>query len=160
MSEPVQIQVSTGALKRILEDDPAILLKLQSMACEKIGEEIVRKVKDRTNSDEIDRLVNKVMDTAQADLSSRYRFPPAAKRIVEEIARAEVSREFAATQGRMLSETKTAMAAVTSGFEGRLTAIFEKRRGDFDAWAEKEVRRMAREEFIKTLTAVREGVAL
>lgn len=43
MSEPIQVRVPTDSLRKILQENPPVMLKLESMACEKIAEEIMRK---------------------------------------------------------------------------------------------------------------------
>lgn len=42
--DPIKVSVSTSQLKALLEADPKVYAQLESMACEKIGEEITRKL--------------------------------------------------------------------------------------------------------------------
>src|SRR5258708_5263062 len=61
----VAINVSSDILRKIIEEQPEISLKLATMAHEKIAEEIIRKVKN-TSLDEIEDRVNSNVSRAIA----------------------------------------------------------------------------------------------
>ena len=60
--ESMAVQVSTGALKRLFDETPEVWVKLQSMACEKIAQELVRKVLDKHAAD-IQRAIGRHLPT-------------------------------------------------------------------------------------------------
>ena len=52
----MNITIPTDSLRKLLADHPEVELRLSSMACEKVAEEIKRKVGEKLSKNEVRRL--------------------------------------------------------------------------------------------------------
>jgi len=86
----LQLRVPTESLRKLLQEEPTIWLKLESMATEKIAEEITRKAQSITSPEKMNRLVSEIVDQvrreATSQLGSKIKFPEALSKVVVEIA--------------------------------------------------------------------------
>lgn len=149
----IELLIRTDALRKILNDDPDTRLKLQSMACEKIAEELKRKASNMAISQfepQIQSITNKAIADCNMTLASKYKFPAEAKAIIEELAKENVQTYFKAEIKRWEATINEFFAAkqaeANAQTEAKVMETIEKMRP--------LIRQQAREEFIATLEAV------
>jgi len=150
----MDLMISTDNLRRLLDQEPDVRLKLFAKASEKIAEEIHRKAIKSISDQAIDEMVKRVIKTAEQSLRVSWGFPAEAKKAVEQIASEKLDQE----KERLLREVNSRIEAALKSFSERLDMRFEKKQVEFAAWAEREVRALARDEFVKTLNKVRDDV--
>ena len=146
----IELLIRTDALRKILNDDPDTRLKLQSMACEKIAEELKRKAISQFEP-QIQSIINKAIADCNMTLASKYKFPAEAKAIIEELAKENVQTYFKAEIKRWeatINEFFAAKQAESDRLtEAKVFEAIEKMRP--------AIKQQAREEFIATLEAVK-----
>lgn len=150
---PVEILIRTDALRRILEDDPEVKLRLQNTAIEKIAEELKRKAQNISLAQfelEMQSTIKKSIAEFNKSIVSTYKFPPEAKAIIETLAKEAVQTYFKAEITR---------------WEKSVNEFFAKKQEESDRLTEAKVfeaiekmrpaiKQQAREEFVATLEAV------
>jgi hypothetical protein len=153
MNTPVEVLIRTDSLRKILEDDPQVKLKLQSMAIEKIAEELKRKAQNISLvqfESEMQATIRKCIADFNKSITSAYKFPSEAKAIIEGIAKEAVQTYFKAEIIR---------------WEKAVNEFFAKKQEESDRLTEAKVfetiekmrpmiKQQAREEFVATLEAV------
>lgn len=146
----VAINVSTDILRKIIEEQPEISLKLATMAHEKIAEEIIRKVKN-TSLDEIQDRVNsnvsRAISTATDIYKNQWKFPEEAKTEVRKLAESYVHSYGVNHQNEIRARLDKEIAA-------RIEAAAESLRTRMEA----SIRSIAREEFIKVMQEVKSSI--
>jgi ATP-dependent Lon protease len=151
----IEVLVRTESLKKILDEEPEVKLKLQSMAVEKIAEELLRKAKHTSITQfqtQMENTINKAMAEVNRNLVLKYRFPEEAKAIIREFAKESVEAYWKAELNRfekVASDFFTAKQAESDKqTEIKVLETIEKMRPI--------IRAQAREEFISVLEAARE----
>jgi len=153
---PVEILIRTDALRRILEDDPEVKLRLQNTAIEKIAEELKRKAQNISLAQfelEMQSTIKKSIAEFNKSIVSTYKFPPEAKAIIETLAKEAVQTYFKAEITR---------------WEKSVNEFFAKKQEESDRLTEAKVfeaiekmrpaiKQQAREEFVATLEAVKKS---
>lgn len=146
----VSITVSTDVLRKIIDDQPEVSLKLASFAHEKIAEEILRKVKNTSLEDIQDRVnsnVSRAISSATDVYKNQWTFPEAAKKEVQKMAESYVH-----TYGQRHREE--IRAQIERELAVRIEAAAESLRTRMEA----SIRSIAREEFIKVMQEVKASV--
>lgn len=67
MGEPIKISISKNHLEELLKADPKVFVQLETMACEKIAEEITRKVS--TGAGSISKALKGEFEKSMAELT-------------------------------------------------------------------------------------------
>jgi hypothetical protein len=154
LTPKVEILIRTDSLRKILNEEPEVSLKLQNMAIEKIAEELKRKAVNISLAkfeSEMQATISKAIAECNRNLSSKYKFPPEAKAVVEEIAKAAVTTYFKAEITRWevsVNEFFAAKQAESDKLtEQKVIETMEKMRP--------AIKQQAREEFISVLEAAR-----
>lgn len=149
-SNKLEVLIRTDSLKKILNEEPEVRLKLQSMACEKIAEELKRKVSQMSLEQlqgKLQATVDAAVTEANKNLSSKYKFPPEAKAIIKDLAKEKVEAYFKAEIRRWENSINEFFAAkqVESDrlTEEKVMATIEKMRP--------AIKQQAREEFFAVL---------
>lgn len=153
-NKPLELRVPTASLKTILEQNPDVLLKLESIACEKIAEEIVRKSRTQAvhaYEAKLQEVAMKVTREFSANYSKKHNFPEEARSTVEAIAMDKVKAYFE-IEGRVLSarlkklveEQHAGLAiAIQNTIDAKVQVAFT------------DIKRQARAEFIEVLQAAK-----
>lgn len=162
----LKIMVPTIALARLLESDPQIELELKSMACEKIAQEMARKVVDRDLqgiSTAIRAAVMKELEIQTKGISDKSTLVQkqvdlvrqSVERIIDEVlaSRSEALVERLAKQASAAIEKK--FEALHSGWRDDLVKMMDAR----DAELLSNVKTLARSEFLDVVSGVRNTLA-
>jgi hypothetical protein len=154
MSTQVELLVRTDALRKILEEEPEVKLKLQNMAIEKIAEELKRKAQTISLAQfelEMQSTIRKSIAEFNKSITSTYKFPPEAKAIIESLVKEAVQTYFKAEVTRWEKAVNEFFAAKQAESdrltEAKVFEAIEKMRP--------AIKQQAREEFIATLEAVK-----
>lgn len=78
MSGKIQLSLPTEFLRSLIESNPETVLTLESLAAEKIGEEIMRKVKNlelETIQNRVNQMVSTAIQRAESTFKDKYTFP-------------------------------------------------------------------------------------
>ncbi|MGH6754917.1 MAG: hypothetical protein ACREDP_22390 [Bradyrhizobium sp.] len=168
MTSPIKVSVSTNDLRTLLQEDAKVYAELESMACEKIAEEITRKVTSEKSS--IKKNIQTHFEAASREVASQYRasytFPGEARQaIAEAVDKAITTRtdavitqakkelaDLGASQRRLFENTlaekvKQAEAALEE-VAGRKLQAFERSIADI-------VEKQARASFIDVIREAR-----
>ena len=112
MSDIIQINVGTDYLRKIIDENPEAKLKLESMASEKIAEEIVRKVKI-TSIESIEVRLRKSLEEAFSiridQFKDRWKFPAEAKVIINTLVKEAIDSHFAAKERELSAKVDKAI---------------------------------------------------
>lgn len=160
-TQDVTLVIPTDSLKKLLDDQPDISLKLQSMACEKIAEELNRKIRNQFTQVQIDTIVRDVLARAKQALSTQWSFPKEAVRVIEELAetavREEIDRELSKRMtiavSRAQKELDDMLARKLEQFEKNAA----KHKRELATWFEAEANRTARQSFLDVLKEAKEN---
>lgn len=154
----IVVTVPTDGLRRLLDDAPDVKLQLQSLAAEKIAEEIVRKAQDKFNANYVEAQTKRIAGQVYAELKSKWTFPAEGKRIVEELAVEAVTRALRGQKDTLIREVQERARELMKTADQRLKDHEVERHAAFLRWAEVEVCKLARDEFIATLRSVKETI--
>jgi ribosome recycling factor len=149
-----ELLIRTDSLRKILEEEPDVKLKLQNMAIEKIAEELKKKAQHislERFEQEMKSTINKAIAEANQNLTSKYKFPAEAKAIIEELAKEAVTKHWKFEASR---------------WETSITEFFAAKQVESDKLTEAKVfesiekmrpviAQQARQEFISVLEAAR-----
>lgn len=155
MNSPIAVNVPTKALKSLLSEHPEIEIKLQSMACEKIAEEIVRKTKSMDKAS-LETRAESILSGVIAKFNRNHTFPTAAKEQIGIIACDRV--EFHASRiardnsVRVDKQTSEKMAEFHNVLQLAINEEFKTTHNKL----REEIRKIAREEFLSVLKEVKE----
>ena len=154
MDNKMELLIRTESLRRILEEEPEVKLKLQTMAIEKIAEELLRKAKNISLTKyetEVQSTVNRAIQEANKNLTTKYKFPAEAKAVIDELARESVLKHWKAEATRWevsISEFFTAKQVESDKLtEQKVLETIEKMRP--------VIAQQARTEFISVLEAAK-----
>lgn len=149
----IQLSITTDSLKKILDEQPEVQLKLQSMAIEKIAEELKRKAQNMSIAQfesQIQSTISKAIMEFNKDITSKYRFPGEAKAVIEQIARDYVNRINEAERVKLYGLVDTYFAGKQAEYdkhiEAKVLELIEKQRP--------ALRIQARQEFVDVLQQV------
>lgn len=154
MTERIAVQVPTKTLRKLLDENPEVVAELQSLACEKIAEELYRKARN-TSQVSIERSAKDAIARAFSEYNRTYRLPPK----VAEMVRDEVGREI---ETRLESERRSARFTFDSTIREKtqdavkvlqdaVDGMYAKHRDQMQA----EIRKIAREEFLSVISEVK-----
>jgi ElaB/YqjD/DUF883 family membrane-anchored ribosome-binding protein len=150
--KPIELRIPTSQLKSLLEGQPEIALKLESMACEKIAEEILRKVERASFAEgvtnQVRSLVSAALSEAQKNLASTYRFPTEAKKAVQELAEDYVRAYFR-------EEKKKYDERLNAELATKVQTLMDQAYASMQRGLERDVRDIAKKEFIAVLETAR-----
>jgi hypothetical protein len=150
----VEVLIRTDSLRRILDEEPEVRLKLQNMAIEKIAEELKRKAQNISLlqfESEMQSTIRKSIDSYNKSITSTYKFPPEAKAIIETLVKEAVQTYFAA-------EIRRWEASVNEFFANKQSAsdrLTQAKVMETIEMMRPAIRQQAREEFVATLEAVK-----
>ena len=146
----IEISVPTSALAKLLADNPEITLHLQSMACEKIAEEIHKKAL-KINMSQQQQVFDAAIRNATSKLTSKYLFPKEAQEAIEWAVSAHMLGGFA----KELVNAKTDLHAfITKEIDrqfGLLRNAFAVTISEGVDNIEAKIRKIARDEFLLIL---------
>lgn len=108
MRDELTIRVPTSQLRKLLEDQPEIALKLESFAVEKIGEEILAKIMKRGPSleQEVAERAEAVIKRQLAEIGNRYRMPKEVRDAIADGVKSSVEYEIRTRFGKAEDEIK------------------------------------------------------
>lgn len=132
MSEQIEVRIPTSQLQKLLEAQPDILLKLESMACEKIAEELRRKA-EKIGMRGVEDRVKATVD-----------------RVIHTVGLATVREEVSACINREQIRT-----AVREDALNYIKPMLSTMLMEFRAQLVDDVRALARAEFVKVLESVK-----
>lgn len=158
MTDQIQIRVSTSALRRLLEETPDLLLKVESMACEKIAEELNREIdkfQHTRKASVVSELEKEIKAKINYDLSSKYRLPNEVMATIREVV-GTVAKET------LKKERDTALREITEEARKKIgplvteaqTQLYNELNKEYDRQRREQqnaIRQMAREEFLSVL---------
>jgi len=151
---PVELLVRTATLRKILDEEPEVRIKLQTMAIEKIAEELKRKAQkislDKFES-EMQATINKSIAEFNKSITSTYKFPPEAKAIIESLVKDAVQTYFKAEVTRWEKSVNDFFAAKQAESD-RLT---QAKVMETIEMMRPAIKQQAREEFVATLEAAK-----
>jgi hypothetical protein len=154
MTDGITIRLPTETLKSILGDNPQVLLDIEHRACEKIAEEVRRKVKsslDEIIGKGVDQAMHTAMKRAAGDMRDKFRFPDEAREIVRDLVCKEIKKAEDCACLRLNRVVDEAVGREMTKMKNQITAhANEAMQKEFDTLAER-TRLMAREEFFKVL---------
>jgi hypothetical protein len=157
VNDPIELRVSTASLRKLLDGNPEVRLKLDAMACEKIAEELKRKV-DAGLADleqQATRIVNAAFqkaDTAmQASIRSKWEFPEATKVIIRDVAKGAVDEVMAQT----IRACKVMLDNRGSDIDKLLAAKFAAAEARYVDRLPALIRNAARAEFMSVIAEVK-----
>lgn len=150
----MELRIPTDSLRALLDDKPELRAKLESMACEKIAEEIMRKA----SSKDVERLMADTLKNVTREASNAMRDPA---KWPEDLKRAVMQ--------VVLSHLKDQRVAMIDGFRDELTKMFEEAQLHATASLKKQIeeltlahrehlRTYARRDFIEILREAQAGV--
>ena len=154
LAPKVEVLIRTDSLRRILEEEPEVKLKLQNMAIEKIAEELKRKAQNISLAQfelEMQSTIKKSIAEFNKSITSTYKFPPEAKAIIETIVKETVQAYFKAEVTRWEKSVNEFFAAKQAESD-RLT---QAKVMETIEMMRPAIRQQAREEFVATLEAVK-----
>ena len=149
----VEVLIRTDSLRRILEEEPEVKLKLQNMAIEKIAEELKRKAQNISLAQfelEMQSTIKKSIAEFNKSITSTYKFPPEAKAVIETIAKEAVQVYFRAEITRWEKSVNEFFVKKQEESDRRTEAMV------FEAIEKMRpaIRQQAREEFVEVLQQV------
>jgi hypothetical protein len=165
MNNQVVVQVPTSALRKLLDDDPGVVIRLQAMACEKIAEELSRKVLQR-NEKELVAMVTKLLPTEWGTGKLTAKAQKIIDDQVKDALRVQIREQIDGITKMVVDGTIERLVFQLSGHVTRHTKAL-------DAWAAKQkqdhldyvhelrgvVKQLARDEFLAVLKEVKESTS-
>lgn len=154
----INLRVDTALLRSILEANPTAKLAVESVAVEKISEEILRKIKhtDFANIQrDADARVQRAMADSEASFKNRYKFPVEAVVEVERIAKEFFERELRTVRAAFITAVEKEMQNRLNLAETILAGKVEVLKGKIAAELIQLVREQARAEFLAVLQEVK-----
>lgn len=142
----MELRIRTGTLKQILEAEPELKLKLDTFACEKIAEEIMRKAKNYYATN-LNTLIDKAIREFNTNITSRYKFPEEAREIIKGITTTEIDRYLAVKEAQL----RTRLDTYFTERETALSGLIQTRADAAFTRMLPELKKQAREEFIGLL---------
>lgn len=152
---PIHIRIPTASLRQLLESEPDIKAQLESMACEKIAEEITRKVVSGRFEQALDAKLADVAKAVTDQYSARYRFPQEAK---NEITRA-TSAALKESGEQIKRELRHEATVLTNDIKIKLDNHIAEQHAQWQAKIQASIRQIARAEFISVMQDVKKVVA-
>lgn len=157
MNKQIVVQVSTQALRKLLEDDVEAFAKLNSFACEKIAQEITEKAK-KIDTEAAKRVLRDVLQETVTNLKDGYRFPTEARDFIKKAVfdhyRAVMSAELVNVKQELRKFVEDEIARINK-FNGSIVQEM------IDAEHKRLtglIKTTARTEFLGVLTEVRRGI--
>jgi hypothetical protein len=150
----IELLIRTDSLRKLLEEEPEAKIRLQNMAIEKIAEELKRKTGDialRQFEVEISNTAQKTIASFNKEISSKYKFPPEAKAVIEELAKQIVQDCFKAE----LRRWETNINQFFSDKQKKLDELVEQRVLLAIDKMRPVIKQQAREEFISVLESAK-----
>lgn len=154
MTDDVELLISTKSLKRILDENPKVRLKLHKLAHEKIAEEIKRKLSN-DGKELAKRLVKDAIDEAYEDLKSYHRFPKEARERVQDIAKSTATSVVSRGEDRVNAEFNRLLKQHIDNALTTLTLAVENAEKDFKKRMVENMHTLAREAFFEVLKEAR-----
>lgn len=154
MSEKIQLRLPTGALKSILGENPEALIELEKRACEKVAEELRRKVsaslKEMTDQ-KVKEWVGRALSRAGQQFQSKYSFPLEARSVIrdeiEELLGVETKRQTKVVEAALAKAVEKQMDSAGHN----LTIAVSKLMNDASDKLEADTKKWAREAFFEVL---------
>lgn len=166
MVSDLSLRVPTASLKKLLDENPETKLQLESMACEKIAEELFQKVKGRLSDGSVNetakKLVQDEVNRAFHALKSKFSFPEEGKKVIQELATAAVQKAMEAERKHLLNGVEEKLKAMVLRIGGEAqTALYEQLNKDHQerlSEMSSTIRQMARSEFLAVLAEAKAGL--
>lgn len=158
----VSLRIPTSSLRALLDDKPDLLLQIESMACEKIAEEITRKTIQR----DIGKMNQALQEAVRKELMKGWSggtidLSTKAKELVAFEVNRAVEKVIEATASDMVERLEK---SVGSRMEARLLkkqegwlADIKETLDERDAKLKEEVKTLAKTEFLGVMTDVRKA---
>lgn len=166
------VRIPTDSLIKLLLDSPETKLELESMACEKVAQELARKLLNGQLSDfekKVTEEVAKLLKTSSANLSTaRVSLGARAQQLVEDevrlLARRYVTDHAEDLQQAAVATLEASMVKSVQAIVDQLRATQSQFWTDLRAWSEKhnaelteQVKVTARTEFLDVLREAKEA---
>lgn len=154
----INLRVDTALLRAVLDANPTAKLAIESVAIEKMSEEIFRKIR---NSDfgqlqrDADARVQRAMADSEAAFKHRYKFPNEAVVEVQRIAKEFFEAELRAARAKFIMEAEKEIQNKLNIAETILAGKVEAIKGRILLEISQLVREQARAEFISVLQEVK-----
>jgi len=163
---PISVRVPTASLQALLAEHPEIELRLESMACEKIAEEMMRKTNAQLASGELGKRAKKMVEDAVNDtfskLKSKWNFPTEGKAVITELVTDQLTKQVTQIRSDMIKgvsdELKRQTAKIISDAQ---TELYQALNDEFakakDAFSS-DIRALARAEFLSVLHEAKQNL--
>lgn len=157
MGEPIKMLVGKNALEELLKSDPKVFVELESMACEKIAEEITRKVTADTGkvAAQGKAVIDKAIGSIMEQYGSRYRFPEEAKAQITLAVKAAIDTHYASMKDHFLGDIRQEFRRVMTDRTNEAVKVLndttQKAMDHFMAGLADRVEKQARATFIDVI---------
>ena len=150
----IKINVPTAELKRILDDNPEVLLEIQKTAAEKIAEELNRKL-NRDLTENIEKELASLHQSKFKALQYNYQFPDEAKKLISNFVERYMKQELTGAITELRRENDRQVADKIEKIDATISRIMEAAVAEAKEAIKDDVAKQAREEFLSVLAEVK-----
>lgn len=154
MSEPIQLRIPTNSLMKLLEGNPEIIAKLESMASEKIAEEIMRKATSSDLKKLTDATVSNAMDEVRRAMRNGASWPTEVRDAVKKM----VMEHLKDQRVTMITEFRDELTKMFNTTQENAVRELDKKIEDLTLAHREHLRTYARRDFLAVMKEVREGL--